>query len=198
MELVLPDRKSPRRFEVKNGAAVVVASKAAPKATGEDEPASPGLRIALAGAWIYDGDYLLQNLDRDATSSASTVNAVAPMLSVAAELPLEPAVLGLGMDAALPLGTWHSLPSGETTQRLRAYPHLQAGLPFLRATAGILTPWHLGLGARASLPLTDAVGIEGGYVHGLGLTLAREEGQPSFEPSSARMGWLGVSWRLGR
>ena len=198
VELVLPVRRGVRRFEVRDGAAVE--RSAAAQAT-EAEPSGAGggsgLRLGVAAAWLYDGDWLLQNAGAGAPSEAATVNAVAPLVSAVGELGLGPALLGLGLDAALPLGTWHELPSGEGTQRLRLHGHLQAGLPLVRATVGFWSPWHLAVGARAAVPLGDDLAVDAAYVHGLGLTLAREAGQPDFEPAAARMGWLGLSWRFG-
>jgi hypothetical protein len=161
--------------------------------SGEGEAAGPALRLGLSGAWIYDGDYLLQNAADGAPADTATVNAGAPLLSVVGEQSLGPVVVGAGADLALPLGSWHHLPSGESTLRLRAYPHVQLGLPFLRVSAGWWTPWHLGLGARTHLELSGAFGLSGGYVQGLGIPLSRGSA-PTFEPAASRMGWVGVHW----
>jgi len=194
VQLVVQDKKGVVRFELRDGAAVPV-SRRARSPSGEGDATGPALRLGLSGAWIYDGDYLLQNAVDGAPADTATVNAGAPLLSVVGEQNLGPVVVGAGADLGLPLGTWHRLPSGETTQRLRAYPHVQLGLPFLRVSAGWWTPWHLGLGARAHLDLFGAFGLSGGYLQGLGIPRSRDGG-PTFEPAASRMGWAGVHWSL--
>ena len=192
VQVVVHAKQRPIRFELRDGALVPVSGRMrAPSSKGDDT--GPALRLGLGGAWIYDGDYLLQNAAAGAPEDTSTVNAGAPLLSVAAEQALGPVVVGAGADLGLPLGTWHRLPSGETTQRLRAHPHVQIGLPILRLSAGWWTPWHLGLGARAHIVLVGAFGLCGGYIQGLGIPLVRDDG-PSFEPAASRMGWVGVHW----
>ncbi len=190
--LVAPGKRGPRVFEVKDGVAVLAD---APARSAPSRERRPSLLVAVAEAGVYDGDYLLQNVDQGATEDVSTVNAGAPVVGVGGEVPLGPVAAGAGVDLLFPLGDFHSLPSGDRTLRLRAHPYAAVGAGPVRATVGWWTPWHLGVGLRGALPLTGPLSLAGAYVHGLGLTRARDTG-PDFTPAASRVGWLGVQARL--
>lgn len=185
--LVVEGPGGPRTFAVQGGAAVP--EDRAPSPQAQDRAAA--LVVRVAGGWVYDGDYLLLNAADGAAEEPATVNAIAPVVGVAGELPLGPLTTGLGVDLVLPVGATHTLPSGERTVRLRAHPHLSLGAGPVAATVGWWTPWHLAVGARGTLPLTDTWGITAAYVHGLGITRPREAG-PAFEPAASRVGWVGA------
>ena len=149
-------------------------------------------RALAGGSWIYDGDYLLQNNLNGAPEALSTVNAAAPLLSAGVETTLGPVVAGAGLDALLPLGEWHALPSGEQTVRLRAYPHIEAGVGPARVTVGWLFPWHIGVGPRVRHVLDVGRGLElsAAYVHGIGVS--QSQGSDTFSPDRVQTAWLGV------
>jgi len=187
----------------KRGAAVFVidGAQAIPKATegasggGEGRP---HLHAAVGGGWVYDGDYLLQNHPEGAPEDTATVNAGAPVVHLSGRLPLgsTPLFASAGADLLLPLGDFHTLPSGERQLRLRAYPHLALGAGPVAVTAGWWTPWHLGVGLQGAVPVQGAWTAVGGFTQGIGLTRARDAG-PDFDPATARMGWLGVGYAFG-
>jgi hypothetical protein len=185
--LVVEGRRGPRVFDVQG-------EVAAPQAGADAPSGGPSAWVGLGGAWVYDGDYLLQNAAAGAPATAQTVNALATVVLLGGELALGPVSAGLGLDLLLPLGAHHTLPSGDRELRLRAHPHLGLGAGPLRATVGWWTPWHLGLGLRGALPLGSTVELTGAYVHGLGIARPRDAG-PAFEPGQGRVGWVGVQAR---
>ena len=159
-----------------------------------------GWRVAVGGGWVYDGDYLLQNHAAGAPDDRTTVNAGSPLLSAGVEYGVgQRLVAGVGVDALLPLGEWSVLPSGETDPvalRARLFPHLSVGLPALRATAGFMTPWHVGLGPRAHYTVLPDLGLEvtAAYVYGLGVPLRYDSGE-TFTPDQLQTGWVAVGLR---
>lgn len=194
VHLLVEDGRRTHHYVVEGRSAVLYT----PPEDGTGEPDS-GLRVraVVGGGWLYDGDYLLQNASAGAPGgSMAVVNAATPLLSAGAELSLGPAVLGGGVDALLPVGEWHTLPSGEQTVRLRAYPHIEAGVGPVRVTAGWLFPWHIGVGPRTRLMLLPELGIEltAAYVHGIGVPLQYDNGD-TFSPGQARTAWAGIGLR---
>lgn len=150
-------------------------------------------RVAVGGGWLYDGDFYLQNAADGAPEAVSTVNAISPLLSVAAEWRLGRPVVGVGIDTLLPTGQWHDLPSGTSRVRVRPYPHLAVGIRPLQITAGVLLPWHIGVGPRTHLMLSEPLGliVSGAYLYGLPLQRARTDG-PAFNPHPVQTAWLSV------
>ena len=188
--LVVSSKKSLQRFEVQDGKAVRVV---------EPTEAGAGLlvRATLAGAWVTDGDYFLQNAEDGAPGSVATVNAFAPTAAVEVEWRTQGRLAGAaGVDLGLPLGDWHDLPVGEGRLRLRAYPHLAVGLPLAQLSVGLMLPWRVGLGARVHVPLGDHLELGGAYVYGIGVNRERDAG-PTFEPTDAQTAWVGVGGRFG-
>ena len=153
------------------------------------------VRGTLGAGWLYDGEYLIQNYAEGAPATRSTVNAAAPLLSLGVEARPVPALaLGAGVDLIAPLGDDQTLPVGADTVRLRLYPHVAIGHPYLQVTAGALLPWRLGVGARLNVPLSDHLGVQAAYVYGVGRDIERDSGA-EFESTDASMAWLGATWR---
>jgi hypothetical protein len=163
----------------------------------------PVARIAVGAGWASTGDWFLQNLatTTDGVTGApyttGTVNAVAPAVAVGAGWRAGWFYAGAGVDVQVPLGDWHSLPSGDGSVRPFVYPHVAVGVPYAQLTIGPEFPWYLGLGAQAELPVAGAFEIFGRGVYGVGLTQQRGAGEPDFDPTSAWSAWLGVAWRFG-
>jgi hypothetical protein len=161
----------------------------------EDSAPATGLgwRVSAGTGWLYDGDFYLQNAASGAPGEVSTVNAIAPLLSAGVEWRLGVPVLAAGIDALLPTGEWHDLPTGDTRIRIRPYPHLAAGIRSLQVTAGLMLPWHVGVGPRAHLTLSEPLGLSltGAYVYGRPVTLSREDGS-TFTPNTSQTAWLSV------
>lgn len=191
--LVVPGRKEPRRFSVVGSSAVPMDQ--APATSGGS--AALVLAGGLGGAWVYDGNYVLQN--PEAPETVGTANAGAPLLSVGVGGELGAFALGLGLDAALPLGEHHDLPVGEGRMRARLFPHAAIGHRLLQVAVGPLLPWHLGVGPRLRLPLPDLrsgpVEVVASYTHGIALDMTADDGS-AFTPGQARLAWVGVGGRL--
>lgn len=173
--LAVPGPRGPLVYRVDGNAALLQVE--------ERESSTLTVTASVGGGWMTDGDWLLQNLAEGAPATKATVNAFSPMLHLGADLSLGRLELGAGTDLYLPVGAYHSLPSGERTVRLRAYPHLAVGPHALKLTAGYLFPWQLGVGARATLPL-GPVELAASGVYGVGVPLQRADGS-TFEPQSA-------------
>lgn len=191
--LIVPGKRSPRVFTVVDGQAVP-RDAASPGAASDG--GGGGFWVLAGAGLVYDGDYLLQNAAAGAPEEVATVNAASPVVGIGARLPVGPVHVGGGLDVSLPVGEHHTLPSGEGTLRLRAHPHAAVGYGPAALTVGWWTPWHIGLGVRATVPLGDRLGVQGAYVHGIGITRARDAG-PDFEPAASRVGWIAAVARFG-
>jgi len=150
----------------------------------------------VGGGWMSNGDWLLLNTSVE--SSVGAVNASTLSGTVGVGTPLGALYAGVAMDAFLPLGESATLPVGSADVRGHIYPYGFVGLPAVQVSLGALLPWHLGVGARVNLPLTDALRVTVGYVHGVGLPRTREGVWPVFEPSNVETAWvsMGTSWGL--
>ena len=185
--LFATDGRKVLRYEVTGRSAVE---------SGAERTPEEGLswRAAVGGGWVYDGDYLL--LNDGAPADYATVNAGSPVINLGAEVPVGPLVVGAGIDALVPLGEWHSLPSGDLRVRARLYPHAEVGVRSLRLTAGWLFPWHIGVGPRARIVVDPERGIElsAAYVYGIGVPLSYDTGD-TFRPDQLQTAWLAVGIR---
>ncbi len=195
VHLVVPQKRGAMVFQVDGTTAIPVEKPTSISKTGAP---GPRLRVGLGGGWVYDGDYLLQNHGDGAPADTLTVNAGAPVVHLAGQLPLgdTPLHAGAGIDLMVPMGDFHTLPTGEREVRVRAYPHVALGAGPAALTVGWWTPWHLGVGAQATVPMSPSWSVIGGFTQGIGIARAREIGA-DFEPDTARSGWLGASFTFG-
>lgn len=194
--LVVQERGQPVQYRVVDGAAIplVAADPGSPTRTRRDSGLS--VRAGLSAAWLYDGEWYLQNASAGAPEATATVNGLAPGLHLGLEQRWGLLAVGLGADARYSLGQWQDLRVGETDWRLRLYPHLAAGLPWVQLTAGAWLPWRVGLGARAHLPLAGPVELDAGLLTGPGPGYTAADGS-DFQPTTALSAWGGLSVRLG-
>jgi len=172
---------------------MVSGAHATPWLDTEPREAKLGWRLSVGSGWLYDGDFYLQNARAGAPEEVSTVNAIAPLLSAGLEWRLGVPVVGVGIDTLLPTGEWHDLPTGDTRIRVRPYPHLAAGVENLQVTAGLLLPWHIGVGPRAHVTLIESLGLTltGAYAYGVPVSRSHEDGS-IFTPEASQTGWLSV------
>jgi len=191
--LAVPGKNAPTLLRIDSGKAVE--TRIVPDPTAQKHFL---VRATVGGGWASTGDWLLQNIEGGAPVSRSTVNAFSPAFSLDVEgRPLSWLSLGLGTDLQVPVGDWHSLPIGDSSIRLLAYPYFAAGVPFLQATVGPMLPWHLGVGAKTHLPVTKGFEISGSALYGIGIPRPRE-GTEDFEPLPLWSAWAGVSYSFGK
>ncbi|MCK6523034.1 hypothetical protein L6R49_16525 [Myxococcota bacterium] len=168
--------------------------------TERPEPRDKGQRlsvtVALGGGWVYDGEYFLQNVDDGAPYTRATVNHGAAFASVGARTGSRWWSAAAGVDLALPFGDYTTLETGDREVRLRAQPYVAAGLPWVQASVGWFTPYHISFGLRGRVPLTDNLALTGGAVTARGFALARDDGAPDFQAAPAGAAWVGVEGRL--
>jgi len=194
VHLVVPgDRKGPYVYVVDGQAATrLVQESDAPEETVV-------LRLGAGGGWMYDGGWYVDNYFDGAPSEKSTVNAATPIVTGGFEVrPHRLAAVGAGVDLAIPTGAYSTLPSGDQAIRLRAHPHVAAGLPWVQATFGYLFPWNLAVGARAHLPIGDRLELTAAGTYGIGLSFDQEGNTESFEAQNTVQGWVAVGGRFGR
>jgi len=188
------DGKRIRRYALNGEVAVQQASASGNNGNQNDN----GLvvHIAAGAGWMYDGDFLLLNASDGAPEETATVNAAAPLLSAAVDYQIGPASIGIGADGMLPVGEFHTLPSGERDLRARFYPHLRGGLPWLQATAGFMFPRPVGLGARGHWFAVESIGLElnASWVGGIGIPLEQTDGS-TFDPDRMQVTWAAVGIR---
>jgi hypothetical protein len=161
----------------------------------EKEEASPlAARVAVGGGWVSTGDFFLQNVSDGAPYTSETVNAGSFALSAGGEFKEGLLAAGLAIDAQFALGDWHTLPTGTSTTSTFLYPHLAVGLPWVQATAGVLFPWHVGLGGRAHYPIWRSFEVYAAGTVGLPIEQSRDP-DPAFAPQPIYSAWGGVAWR---
>ena len=192
--LIVSGRRAPLRYAIAGDHAVLQGDE--PRAARAASALSAG--VAVGGGWLYDGDFLLQNVDDGAVSAVGTVNAGTAVMGLSVAASRGPFEVAVGADLTRPSGAFHDLPVGDERLRLRAFPYLQVGHPRLGVAGGVLFPWHYGVGPRAGWPLTDHLGLVGSYTHGIPMAVSRAEGEPDFAPSAARSAWLGVEGQLSK
>lgn len=188
VSLVVQGKRGPRVFRVVDGLA-------SPLGQGAPETSQDGLQVGVSGAvaWVYDGDWLLLNAGDGAPEEAATVNAAGGVLGVDLKLPAGPLHVGAGTDLVLPFGPHHTLPSGDQELRLRVHSYGALGWGPLQATVGWWSPWHIGVGGRATIVLHEHWALTSVYIHGFGLERPRDDGSV-FSPAASRAGWVGVRW----
>jgi hypothetical protein len=192
----IPNGERTTLVRLDGGVATRVALRAAPRAAVGAGPAVYG-RAALGGGWVSTGDFFLQNLDDGAIHDRYTVNAGAPAASVSVGISGRYWSVGAGLDAALTVGDYHSLPTGDVDTNVFLYPHVAAGLPWVQVSAGPLLPWYVGLGGRAHVPLVGPLELFATGLYGVPIDRPRENGQPTFEPLPLYAAWGGVAARVG-
>lgn len=196
VQLVVEDRKELLVYDVQGELAVRDVAEAE---TGASTEGRLVLRAGLGGGWINDGEFFLSNLADEPAHDRATVNAGGLALGLGVELrPLSLLSVGLGLDLLEPLGEHHDLPVGDGLIRLRPYPHLAVGLPWVQIGVGAQIPWRLGVGPRLHLPMGERLELTGAYVYGLGLVRERGAGLPDFEPVDTHAAWMGLSYRYER
>lgn len=189
--VVVPGGRAPLIYQVQDQTAVLQEV--------ERDPDAPSLvvRGTLGAGWMYDGGWYLGNVLEGAPSAKSTVNSGLPVFGAQADLRLGPTSLGAGVDLAVPLGTWHTLPSGDGSVRLRTHPYVAFGLPVVQVTAGYLFPWQWAVGARARVPVGPVeLGLNG--VYGIGRTLDQADNPDGFVAEDAFLMWASVGYAWGR
>lgn len=144
--------------------------------TDAERSINADVRIWIGAAVLHDPGFAGNS---DAPDGFTTLNAGAADVGAAAvwhlPLPVPTAgkghpidwIAGLGADVIAPGGTWHALPVGDRDVRLRVDPYLSFGVPFAQITAGIVSPFYAAIGARASLPITDAARLDASFTEGL-------------------------------
>ena len=190
--LAVPGDKKPRLLRIDGGTASSVPITA-DKSAGN----GPLVRVAGGAGWVSTGDFFLQHVDEGAGHETSTVNAVAPAAALGVAWRRGLVEVGVGVDAQIALGEWHSLPTGDADSRGFVYPHVAAGLKYVQLTVGPQFPWYVGVGGQATVPLYGPLELYGRAVYGVPVTLARGDSEPEFTPTAAISAWGGVSLRFG-
>lgn len=187
--LVVEAKKGPQLYRVDGENAVRIADPT-------DSGGSPAPHLWVAGAlgWTYDGNFFVHNHAAGAPDAFGTVNALSPVVGAGAQRPLGPVHVGVGADLVVPVGDWHTVPTDDTSLRLRIHPHAAVGYGPVRATVGFWAPWHLGVGLRGAVPVSERLDLTGAVVQGLGLGWTTDSGA-TFEPEASRVGWVGMAWR---
>ena len=193
MHLVVPGKKGPLIYEVQGSSAIRV-----DKGQGTEDTPFFSVRAALGVGWMYDGDWFLSKPDRTPYTKGA-VNAVMPVGSLSAQFRPGPLALSVGVDVGVPTGSDNTLASGGSDLRVRAHPYIGVGVPVAQLTVGYLFPWHLGLGARAQIPIGDAFHLGAATVYGYGL----EQTQPdnpftgAYQPENLISAWAFLSMDFG-
>ena len=152
-------------------------------------------RVAVGAGWVSDGDFFLLHVEDGAPYDESSVNAGTPAFSVGGEARFGTFAAGVGVDAQIATGEYHSLTTGAEETRAFVYPHVAVGVPWVQATVGYLFPWHVGVGAQAHLGVYKGVEVFASGVYGLGLEQDRGA-DPAFQPQPLIGAWGGVAYRF--
>ncbi len=177
-------------FDVSNGRAelrIVDRPSAASSATGWQAS------VGVLGGWFASDDFYLQ--DPSVEPTFGVVNAISLGAYAQAGAEVGPVWLGGGVDVLVPVGEGKVAVTGRTGVRPRLVPHAAVGLPWLHATAGVLFPHHLAVGARLQRPVGDRLEVRLSGWYGAAPAREREDdvwrGEPVFTVSG------GLGWRFG-
>lgn len=187
--LGVPDRGRPTLLRLDRGTAEAVALVAPPR---EQSPLA--VHAAVGAGWASTGDFFLQNVGDGAPYDTSSVNAFAPAFLVDGEWRAGLFAASAGVAAVVSTGEHHELTTGESTTRAFTYPHLGVGLSYVQATVGPMFPWYLGVGGKARVAAWKGLEVTAAGVYGVPLEVAREAGEPSFQPLPLYTAWGGVGW----
>lgn len=187
--LAVPANGHPRLVRVDRGTAEAVALVAP---TVAHKPLA--LHAAVGAGWLSTGDFFLLNVAAGAPHTTEAVNAFTPAFAVDGEWTAGLFAASVGVSGQVATGDFHALPTGESEDRSFVYPHVGVGLPWVQATVGPLFPWYLGVGLEARAPVVSGLELTASAVYGAGLTQARAEGEPDFEPLPVFSAWGGVGW----
>lgn len=195
-----------RVFAVASGLAWVpaVLPEVAPEVDALPEGRLPGpkqawveLKATAGLGWGYDRDYYTLLADRGIPDARSTVHV--PWGVAGLGVAFTPSVFAVGVGAdVMAAGTVNGFlvhPDGRE-QKLRGHVYGEVGLRWLRATAGLLYPWHTAVGGRAVLNVNRWVVVEAGGLYGLSRTEARGP-TPPVPGTPAACAWLGAGGHLG-
>lgn len=193
LHLVVQGPRGPLLYEVKGSSAIRIEEEKA-----QSEAGFFSVQASLGVGWIYDGDMFLSKPERTPYTKAA-VNAVMPVGSLSAQLRPGPLALSVGVDLGVPLGSDNTLSSGANDLRLRAHPHIGLGIPAFQATIGYFFPWHLGIGARAQIPIGDALYLGAATVYGYGLEQAQPDNPVTgaYQPENLISAWGFLAMRFG-
>jgi hypothetical protein len=190
--LAVPGQGKPRLVRVDRGTAESVELVAPARAA-----APPfAVHVGAGVGWASTGDWFLQNVSAGAPYDKTSVNAVAPAFEADVAYRTGLFAASVGLSAQVATGDFHELPTGNDTTRTFLYPHVGVGLPWVQATIGPMFPWYVGVGAKARVPVTAGLEVVGNAVYGVGMEVARAEGEPAFQPLPAIAAWAGAGWRF--
>jgi hypothetical protein len=108
--------------------------------------------VALGGGWAGTWDFY----EQDPTNVPATAAAVnAPSLGGSVDLGWRAGWIrvGAGVDALYTVGAYHVAAYGDNETRLRPYPHVELGIPWVQGTVGYVFPHNAGLGLQGEIPL---------------------------------------------
>ncbi|MFT5585707.1 MAG: hypothetical protein ACI9VR_003300, partial [Cognaticolwellia sp.] len=193
LHLVVQGKRGPLVYQVQGSTAVLINQEEGPR-----EASLFSIQAAVGLGWMYDGDWYLSKPDRTAHTKAS-VNAVLPVGTLSAQLRPGPLALSLGVDVGIPVGGDNTLASGSNDLRLRAHPHIGFGVPVAQLTVGYLFPWHLGLGARAQIPIGESFSLGAATVYGYGLEQAQLDNPITgvYQPENSISAWGFLAMNFG-
>jgi hypothetical protein len=173
---------------------VAVETGRSPRGSGGSEE-SGGLSLAagLGVGWMYSGDFYTQN-PGVAPHTVGTVNSAVLDLDLQAAYDAGPARVVVGLDTWLPPGEHHVALSGDGAWRLRPVPYIGSGIRYAQIHLGFAFPYHLSVGAAASVPVYGALEVQARAWYGLPGTLNRQNGS-SYDLGALSTVQVGVGGR---
>jgi len=162
-------------------------------------PAEPGDMVPTAGlavgaGWFATQDFYLQD-PLNTEPNYATVNAAGLVVSATAGVDLGRWRLEAGSDVWVTLGGNHVAMWGDDNQtHVRAFPHVAAGLREARLAVGWLTPHHLGLAPRLTLPAGPVELVGNGTI---GISVVDGPERATWEGTPVFSAWVGVGARFG-
>jgi hypothetical protein len=164
--IATPTDKRPNVFAVTaDGVTAVQIDK--PKGAGANEDkGSLSLTVGAASGWFYSGDFFTQAPSAD-NHTRATVNAVHGQLFASVDMDVSLLRVSAGIDTSYTLGQTHFALTGANSWRVRPYPHVGVGVKLAQVTLGYLMPYHPGVGARITVPLTGPVELRASGLYGL-------------------------------
>ena len=165
-----------------------------PEPTADDGEAGLFVAGAVGGGWMASGDFYLQD-PANVPHEVSSVNTGLAALGLEVGWQSRWFRVAAGVDLPVTLAEYALAYTGDASTRLRAYPHVSVGLPWVQVHAGFLFPYHPAGGGRINIPIVDGLEVRASYTVGLPVTWQRDDGS-EWTSQALYTAWAGIGYRL--
>lgn len=164
------------------------------RGVGGDDDDGLSAAVGLGVGWLYSGDFYTQD-PVSAPHTPGTVNSLVLDLDLELAYDVGPARIIAGMDTLLTPGAHHVALTGDGAMRVRPTPFVGGGIDLAQVTVGYVLPYHLALGGRVAVPVTDGLEVQARGWVGLPGDRKRSNGSV-YEARALTTLQVGAGWRF--